>query len=78
MSPILYYNYNNLLKYNQCKIINFLCLWLYFYDRIIMGVAIMDNIKEELELLNELDEILTTMEEEGKNDEDEKWRTFSV
>mgnify|MGYP004605657873 FL=1 len=43
-----------------------------------MGVAIMDNIKEELELLNELDEILTTMEEEGKNDEDEKWRTFSV
>lgn len=37
-----------------------------------MGVAIMDNIKEELELLNELDEILTTMEEEGKNDENEK------
>lgn len=43
-----------------------------------MGVAIMDNIKEELELLNELDEILTTMEEEGKNDEDEKWGAFSV
>ena len=37
-----------------------------------MGVSIMDNIKEELELLNELDEILTTMEEEGKNDENEK------
>ena len=43
-----------------------------------MGVANMDSIKEELELLSELDEILTTMEEEEKEDEDKKWRTFSV
>lgn len=43
-----------------------------------MGVAIMDGIKEELELLSELDEILTTMEEEEKEDENKKWRTFSV
>lgn len=37
-----------------------------------MGVAIMDGIKEELELLSELDEILTTMEEEEKEDENKK------
>lgn len=37
-----------------------------------MGVANMDSIKEELELLSELDEILTTMEEEEKEDEDKK------
>ena len=43
-----------------------------------MGVAIMEDIKEELELLSELDEILTTMEEEEKKDENKEWRTFSV
>lgn len=43
-----------------------------------MGVVNMDNIKEELELLSELDEILTTMEEEEKENENKEWRTFSV
>ena len=32
----------------------------------------MDNIKEELELLSELDEILTTMEEEEKENENKE------
>ena len=37
-----------------------------------MGVVNMDNIKEELELLSELDEILTTMEEEEKENENKE------
>jgi len=41
-----------------------------FYAKIIVEVDNMDEIKEEIELLEELDELIATMEENNEEDDD--------